>query len=117
MSRERGKKFEQLAETYLINKGFAILENNWRWKHWEIDLIAEKDGWIIFVEVKGRKNTLFGYPYEFIDAKKEQALVQAAHAYIEQNNISANVRFDAISITETKHNHYVIEHIENIFTL
>ena len=117
MSKERGKTFEQIALSYLLKKGFTILETNWRWKYWEIDIVAQKDDWIVFVEVKGRKNADFGKPYEWIDEKKEQALLHAASAYIEQKNITSNVRFDAISIIEREVGKFEIEHFENIFLL
>ena len=117
MFSEQGQYYEQMAIEFLRQKGYAILQTNWRWKQWEIDIIAEKDGWLIFVEVKGRSHNTFGKPYEFIDKRKKNALLMAAKTYIDQNNITTDVRFDAISILKNQNGSYSIEHLENIFLL
>lgn len=114
--RINGELFEKMAIEFLKEKGYIIHEINWRWKHKEIDIIAEKDNWLVIVEVKGRTNLNFGKPHEFINNDKKNFLVEAACAYIEQHQITLNVRFDAISIC-MNNQHFQIEHFENIFML
>ena len=57
---------ESLASDYLTHHGYRILERNWRWPRGEIDLIVEKDGEIVFVEVKARRSHRYGTPQDFM---------------------------------------------------
>lgn len=93
-----GKNGENLAEQYLIQKGYSILYKNWRYKHSEVDIIAKHNNTIVFIEVKYRKNSQFGYPEEFVNEHKIKKMHQAADAYIEQNQWEGELRFDIISI-------------------
>ncbi|PCJ88196.1 MAG: hypothetical protein COA57_03460 [Flavobacteriales bacterium] len=79
-----------------------------------MDIIAENDNRIIFVEVKTRSTTFFGEPLEFVTKKKQNHIIKAANEYIFENNIQIEARFDIISIVvEKKINR--IEHIEDAF--
>ena len=95
---EKGKLGEEIAKKFLEDQGYKILEMNWRFDHKEIDIIALKDEEVVFVEVKSRKNTNFGRPEEAVDDKKQNFLIEAAEAYLENNEINLNARFDVISI-------------------
>jgi len=65
---EFGKRGEKLAEDHLISKGYKILKKNWRFKRAEIDIIAkDKEGILVFVEVKTRSYTYYGEPEVFVD--------------------------------------------------
>jgi len=108
---QKGRQGEKLAMDFLLNKGYQILDTNWRFRHKEIDIIAVKDNEIVFVEVKARKNTDFGRPEEAVDFKKRRHLIDAAEAYIIAKNVSLNARFDVISIV----NNSRISHFPNAF--
>lgn len=105
---------EALALAFLVSKGYKILETNWRFKHKEIDIIAKKAPFIVFVEVKTRRTNYFGEPFTFVDKKKQGFLVKAANEYIIQHDIDEDARFDIISVL---HNDMKkdIQHIEDAF--
>jgi len=104
---QKGREGEELAAKFLQEKGYNILETNWRFRHKEIDIIAIRDDEIVFVEVKTRKNTDFGYPEEAVDYNKQKHLIDAAEAYMIDKNLDLNARFDVISIiNNSKIKHY-----------
>lgn len=111
---ELGKKGEQLAVDYLIEKGFSILDRNWRFQKAEVDIIAKNKDILISVEVKTRSNNQFGNPQEFVNPKKIKLLVSAMNEYIIQKDLDAEVRFDIIAITKTNIG-FDIEHLEDAF--
>ena len=98
-NKDTGNFGENLACNYLINYGFIILEQNWRFKHLEIDIIACKENRLRIVEVKTRTNIQFGYPEQFIKKQKMQFLKNAAAMYQLQNPQWKQIQFDAIAIT------------------
>lgn len=112
---EIGKLGEQLACEYLTNKGYAILETNWRLGRLEADIIAYKEGVIVMVEVKTRTSQSFGEPEEFVTAAKQQACIRLANAYMRTNWRDEEVRFDIISVVISAEQH-TINHIENAFS-
>ena len=113
-SQTTGVNGESLAKTYLEKKGFVILERNWRYKKYEIDIIAQKPDLIVFVEVKTRKNNTFGEPQIFVSKQKQGFLIKAAQQYLEENNILLESRFDIIAIT-LHNNQHNINHLERAF--
>jgi len=113
-SQTTGVNGELLAKTYLEKKGYVILERNWRYKKYEIDIIAQKPDLIVFVEVKTRKNDTFGEPQIFVSKQKQGFLIKAAQQYLEENNILLESRFDIIAIT-SHNNQHSINHLERAF--
>ncbi|MCQ2278241.1 MAG: YraN family protein [Bacteroidales bacterium] len=109
-----GKIGEEMACRYLKEQGYEILDVNWKMGHWELDIIARKDGWVVFVEVKTRKNSTFGNPEDFVNRKKQLLCIKAANAYIIQHNIEEEARFDIIGVVLNETG-YKIEHIPNAF--
>lgn len=103
---------EQKAVEYLENKGYEILERNWRYKQDEIDIIAKSGTWLVFAEVKTRTSSEYGKPYEAVDARKEKAMIRAADAYIKEKSIDENIRFDIVSVLVSEDEDVFIEHIE-----
>ncbi|MFV1857844.1 MAG: YraN family protein [Anaerolineales bacterium] len=96
---ELGTLGESLAADYLLNHGYRILDRNWRWRGGEIDLIAEKDGGIIFVEVKARRSHSFGTPQEAVTRAKQQKLIQSAYAYLEDSSYAQSPwRIDVVAL-------------------
>ena len=110
-----GKEGEELAVQYLIDKQWIILERNWRSGHKEIDIIAERNGEVIIVEVKLRKFIGNERIEEHIPRNKQQHLVRAANAYLAYRKLDIGVRFDVILITGSP-GRYRVEHIENAFS-
>lgn len=112
---ELGKIGEDLAVAYLQDKGYQILERNWRSGHKEIDIIAlNDDDVLIIVEVKTRKSDDFGEPDIAVGITKQRMLVWAADAYVRYKNLDVDVRFDIISIVISDAEPE-IEHIEDAF--
>jgi len=97
-----GNTGEALAAAYLSGKGYAILHQNWRHSHWEVDIIAEKETILHFVEVKTRRTKKFGHPEESVGKKKIQNLINAAEEYLYQYPQWKRIRFDILSITILK---------------
>ncbi len=112
-NKELGLEGEQMATDYLLKKEWVILERNYRFSRYEIDLIASKNDLIIFVEVKARSNTSFGLPEHFVDEKKAENIIIAANHYISEQNWDGNIRFDIIAII--KKERMELEHIEDAF--
>lgn len=111
---KKGKEGETLAADFLITKGFEIIARNYRHKRSEIDLIAKKNNWLIFVEVKMRSSDAYGYPEDFVDYKKAKNIIDGAEEYTYQLNWQGNVRYDIISIRD-QHGEKEIVHIEDAF--
>jgi len=112
---ELGKQGERIALQYLLNKGYIIHQKNWRYGKIEIDLIAEKDERIVFIEVKTRSTDYFGEPEDAVDSGKEQQLINGAQIFADKHELEEEIRFDIISIilnTDT----VKINHIEDAFT-
>ena len=109
-----GKDGELIAFMVLQRDGFTILETNWRFQKAEVDIIAQKDGFLIFIEVKTRGSKKFGNPSDSIGQKKINLYKDAVEGYLEQYPSELEVRFDVVNIIigkdETK-----IEHIANAF--
>ncbi len=97
-----GNTGEALAAVHLAGKGYNILHQNWRHSRWEVDIIAEKDAILHFVEVKTRRTKKFGHPEENVDRKKIQNLINAAEEYLYQQPQWKRVQFDILSITILK---------------
>ena len=111
---DTGAKGEELASTFLQNKGYSVLETNWRFKNLEADIIAIIDKTLIIAEVKTRKSNYFGEPETFVNKQKQKNLIKAAHEYVQRYNIDLEVRFDIISIILGK-DQMKINHIEDAF--
>jgi len=116
-TREMGDAKETLAAQFLETKGYKIWERNFRRRRGEIDIIANKDDLIVFVEVKSRTGETFGQPFQAVTKRKQQTLVRMAEIYLAQRGLQDdwNVRFDVISILEREGEPPRIEHIENAF--
>ena len=109
-----GKQGELIAQKYLENKGYQILETNWQYSHAEIDILALKDDILAVIEVKTRTSDYYGKPEMFVSKKKINLLKNAANYYVKMNNLDVEIRFDIIAIIK---NQYVeeIEHLEDAF--
>jgi len=104
-----GQSGEKKAEKYLISQGYDVLEKNFRCKFGEIDLIAQKDGVLVFVEVKTRSGSGYGMGFESVTKKKQEKLLLTAQTYMAGRK-PLQARFDVISIDKGE-----ITHIKNAF--
>ena len=109
-----GNLGEHLALEYLVAKGYKILDTNWQFQHKEIDIIAKKPPFIVFVEVKTRRTNYFGEPYTFVNVAKQRHLVKAANEYVSRFDIDDEARFDIVSVLYNDHQKD-IKHIEDAF--
>ena len=109
-----GDTGEEIAVRYLENHGYIMIKRNYHSHYGEIDIIASKGEYIVFVEVKYRKNRLYGEPSQAVDYKKQEKIKKTALQYISENEVGdKDFRFDILEITgmgEVK-----INHIENAF--
>ncbi len=109
-----GKQGEDLAYSFLSQNGYAILERNYRISGGEIDLIAKKDAEVVFVEVKTRASSRYGYPEESVGAAKKKRLVRAARTFLGRFSSEPLYRFDIIAVQIEQGLHAPkITHIEN----
>ncbi|MDH5610778.1 MAG: YraN family protein [Cyclobacteriaceae bacterium] len=98
----KGKYGEAQAADFLIGQGFEILESNYRYGRGEIDLIALlQNVLLVFVEVKIRKNEVFGQPESFVTDAQQERIMQVAEHYMEAIHWQGDIRFDVIAINES----------------
>lgn len=112
---ETGVKGEEIAQNFLQTKGYKILHRNWRWEHKEVDIIAETNNLLVFIEVKTRSTSYFGFPEDAVDHKKQDYLKLAAEEYLYQHPEYTQIRFDIISIITQKGTIKEIMHFEDAF--
>ena len=97
-----GKRGEDLAATFLLDKGYEILHRNWRYSYFEIDIIATKNNKLHFVEVKMRSSTLYGLPEDGVTKKKFKKLLAAADEFLHIHPLFRHVQYDVLAITKNK---------------
>ena len=111
-----GRFGEDRAAVHLTEAGYTVLDRNWRCAQGEIDLIAAKDGVVVFVEVKTRSGTGFGHPFEAITVAKLARLRRLAGAWCEQSMVRAmRIRIDAIAVINRPGREPMVEHLEGVF--
>ncbi len=117
LTQETGKKGEAVASVFLAQKGYKILEKNYRIRGGEIDIIAKDHDVLVFIEVKTRRNKKFGDPSEAVTAFKQKQMSKAAMIYVQGKNLS-NIpcRFDVIGL-EVKGDRAVVSHYINAFPI
>ena len=95
----RTNQGEQLACKYLKNRGFDVIEKNYKTRYGEIDIIAVHQDVLCFIEVKSRKSTEYGLPEEYVDRRKQQKLIKTSLIYC-INTITPvqDRRFDVVSV-------------------
>jgi putative endonuclease len=93
-----GKKGESLAAAWLLERGYALLHQNWKHSRFEIDIIAKKENILHFIEVKARRSNRFGFPEESVDKKKMQNLMNAAEAFQFRFPEWKRIQYDVLSV-------------------
>ena len=117
LNKEVGNYSEDLATLYLKNNGYIIIERNFRNFLGEIDIICQRNGLLIIIEVKGRYNYNYGTPKESVTIYKQKSILKVATSYISYKKLNnINLRFDVIEVYLNPQNTlFKIEHIEDAF--
>jgi putative endonuclease len=113
-SHNLGIKGEELALEHLKKAGYKILYQNWVWGKNEVDIIAENREFIVFVEVKTRKDDFQMHPAQAVTHSKQRSIVFAASGYLKRFGIDKESRFDVITVIQTKDG-FEIDHITDAF--
>lgn len=109
-----GKEGEALALRFIKKKGFRVLEKNYRTVFGEIDIIAKDGDTLVFIEVKTRKNKIFGHPYEAVNPAKREKIKKVALCFLKKLKKELPARFDVLSIS-VEHGYETVEHIKDAF--
>lgn len=124
---ELGRYGEDVAAKYLMEKGFRIIERNFRYSHKEIDIIAENNTTLIFVEVKARtnhNNQLYHYghrPCDAVNKQKQRLVASAVLHYLKLNPTNKGLRIDVIEVFLSPYQRFGkpmierVHHIESAF--
>ncbi len=110
--RELGGGYEKVAADFFRQKGYRILEMNFRCRIGEIDIIARDEDYIVFAEVKYRKEKTYGGPLMAVNFKKQRTISKVAMFYLMKHGLpeSTPCRFDVVGILPGE-----IQHIQNAF--
>lgn len=97
--RKIGDAGETVAENFLRQQGYAVIEKNFYYQHGEIDIIAKEGDTLVFIEVKSRRSERFGAPEESVTPKKQELLRRTAEGYVSSKNLpNMECRFDVVSV-------------------
>ncbi len=111
---QTGRAGEDAAAFYLEQQGWIILERNYRLSGGEIDIIAQDGDYLVFVEVKTRRGSTFGSPFEAVDIRKQQRLTKAALTYMSERCLDMAARFDVAAVFSEKST-FRVELLRNAF--
>jgi len=100
-ARQRGAVFEQLAKTWLEERGFVLLTSNYTCRGGEIDLVMKDGETVVFVEVRYRRHNRFGSAAESVDHRKQARIIGAARQYLARHSRYADFqcRFDVVALS------------------
>jgi putative endonuclease len=112
---EFGKAGEQLAVDWLETYGFQIVCRNWRFRRYEIDIIASRDRILHFIEVKSRHDDLFGKPEDWVNSRKGRHLLSAGEAFQERYPEWTQIQYDIVSILLTPDGKPDLFFIEDVY--
>lgn len=110
-----GNSGESFVAEFLKKKGYIISAKNYRTKFGEIDVIAENNDEILFVEVKTRKETSLVRPYEYVNKDKQRKIFVTANIYLQHNGFGLNPRFDVAEVFVSDDGSMRLNYFENAF--
>ena len=111
----RGREGERVAVRFLKKAGYRILDTNYQSGRYELDIIAEKDGCIVFVEVRGRQQSSLQSGYDSVDKTKKHALRCAIYAYLKKHRRIRHWRLDIIAVEWDENGRIAaLRHYENV---
>lgn len=110
-----GRQGELIAANYLQQNGYTIVLRNWRCRFGEIDLIAQKDGTLVFVEVRTRHSATSEEAFASIDKMKQTKMARAAQLYLATNDLPSDVdwRIDVIAVILSRTTAPQVAHVED----
>jgi putative endonuclease len=115
-SQEFGELGERIAERWLRRQGWRVVQRRFRAGHRDIDLVVERDGTVVFVEVKARRGAEFGDPVEAVNWNKQRQLVRSASVWIDRHGrASESYRFDVVGVL-VEGDKVRVRHIANAFS-
>ena len=112
---ETGKQGESIARQYLEENGYNVLETNWRFHRFELDIIATDEKELIIIEVKTRSDNYLIAPELAVNKSKIRRIVTASDAYARMKHIDLPIRFDIICLIKKGASYSVEDHIEDAF--
>ena len=112
---ETGKQGESQARQYLEENGYNVLETNWRFHHYELDIVATDGKELVVIEVKTRSDNYLIAPEHAVNKGKIRRIVTASDAYARMKRIDLPVRFDLICLIKKGDSYTVENHIEDAF--
>jgi len=112
---ETGKMGEEVACSYLKVCGYSILHTNWRYGHFELDIVASNGSELVVVEVKTRSKYSMMEAEDSINRNKIRHIVSAADAYVRKHKVELPVRFDILCLIKDKDTYTVENHLEDAF--
>lgn len=116
--KDLGRQGENQAVDFLVRQGYKILDRNFRNRLGEIDIIAFHRGVICFIEVKTRRTSFSGTPYEAISKRKQLKLAQLALSYLKYKKLlDRPARFDVVAVFDGVNDAGQVEIIQNAFDL
>jgi len=111
-----GKSGENIALNYLKDNKYKIIARSYRLFRGEIDIVASDQKTLVFVEVKTRKSTDYGFPEESVTPSKQRQIKKIAQGFLAKNNLQdVECRFDVISLSFDEKEGFSIRHIKNAF--
>lgn len=116
-SQELGEAGERIAEAWLAQQGWRILDRRFRSGHRDLDLVAEREGLVAFVEVKARRGKEFGDPVEAVNWRKQRELSRSAAVWMARFGRPEQMfRFDVVGVLMDGE-HARVRHVENAFAV
>ncbi len=110
-----GKKGEDMVASFLRKKGYTVIKRNYISRFGEIDIIAQMEDMILFVEVKTRKENSLVKPLEAVDNKKVQRMILTAEDYLSKTEVALQPRFDVAEVTVKEDGGFCLNYIKNAF--
>ncbi|HYG52164.1 MAG TPA: YraN family protein [Flavobacteriales bacterium] len=114
-NKTKGNQGEEIACKLLVDKGYTIHTRNYFFGKVEIDIIAEFQGIIVFIEVKSRSLDYLVEPALAVNIKKQKSIIKAADGYLREKGIDLESRFDIITVTWLDKQKTEVQHIEDAF--
>lgn len=116
MDNSSGAVGEEYTAMYLQKKGYRILERNFHSRYGEIDIIAQNEKYLVFVEVKTREQGSLVSPFEAITAAKQKKIIRTALLFLQKNQVPLQPRFDAAAVTTKNGVPVSIQYITDAFS-
>jgi putative endonuclease len=109
-----GREAESFAVNYFQSLGYEIIKQNYFYQKAEIDLILKNSNQVVIVEVKARSSKIWTNPEDAVTFKKKKLLISAAHQFILENNLDAEIRFDILALVK-QYGKWEVNHIIDAF--